>query len=153
MVLRPGDTAVDATCGNGHDTLFLAQAVGPSGHVHGFDIQEAALAATRERVGSGLPPGAAPRLALHATCHSRLQELAGSAVARVVAFNLGYLPGAGDKRIVTAASTTVAAVEAAFEVVMPGGLITILCYVGHPGGQEEYEAVRDLVAALSPSYW
>lgn len=39
QALRPGDTAVDATMGNGHDTLFLAQAVGPTGHVIGFDIQ------------------------------------------------------------------------------------------------------------------
>ena len=27
-VLRPGDAAVDATMGNGHDTLFLCEAVG-----------------------------------------------------------------------------------------------------------------------------
>ena len=30
-VLRPGDVAVDATVGNGQDTLFLAECVGPTG--------------------------------------------------------------------------------------------------------------------------
>lgn len=39
QVLRPGDVAVDATAGNGHDTLFLAQAVGPSGTVYAIDVQ------------------------------------------------------------------------------------------------------------------
>lgn len=44
-----------------------------------------------------------------------LQELVGSNVARVVAFNLGYLPS-GDKALTTNAATSVAAVEAALEV-------------------------------------
>jgi tRNA G37 N-methylase Trm5 len=44
--LLPGSVAVDATAGNGHDTLFLAGAVGPSGRVYAFDIQPAALEAT-----------------------------------------------------------------------------------------------------------
>ncbi|GLC45116.1 hypothetical protein PLESTB_001470000 [Pleodorina starrii] len=154
QVLLPGDTAVDATCGNGHDTLFMAQVVGPSGHVHGFDIQDAAIVATRERLESHLSAGGRlPALSLHRACHSRLQELCGSGVARVVAFNLGYLPGAADKRLITTTQSTLAAVEAALEVVMPGGVISILAYVGHPGGQEEYDAVRQLVSELSPSYW
>lgn len=38
-VCRPGDTVVDATCGNGHDTLCLARAVGRSGTVYAFDVQ------------------------------------------------------------------------------------------------------------------
>ena len=41
--VRPGDTVVDATCGNGHDTKWLAQAVGPSGRVFAFDIQVRSL--------------------------------------------------------------------------------------------------------------
>jgi hypothetical protein len=39
QVLRPGDTAVDATCGNGHDSLFMAQCIGPSGRLHAVDLQ------------------------------------------------------------------------------------------------------------------
>ncbi|PNW75213.1 hypothetical protein CHLRE_12g517550v5 [Chlamydomonas reinhardtii] len=140
--------------GNGHDTLFLAQAVGPTGHVIGFDIQEAATASTRERLESHLSAEVRPRLSLHTACHSRLQELAGSGRARVVAFNLGYLPGAPDKLVTTTSTnTTVEAVEAALEVVMPGGLITILSYTRHSGGLEEYEAVKALTSELSPSYW
>ena len=41
--LQPGDAVIDATCGNGHDTLFLSRLVGHEGHVWAFDVQEAAV--------------------------------------------------------------------------------------------------------------
>ena len=47
----PGETVVDATAGNGHDTLFLAEHVGEEGHVYAFDIQQAALNSTAKRLG------------------------------------------------------------------------------------------------------
>lgn len=46
-VVRPGDTVIDATCGNGHDTLELARLVcadNAPGYVYAFDVQEDALA-------------------------------------------------------------------------------------------------------------
>lgn len=49
-VITEGDTAVDATAGNGHDTLFLAQLVGDSGAVYAFDIQQQAVDATIGRL-------------------------------------------------------------------------------------------------------
>lgn len=52
---------------------------------------------------------------------------------RLVAFNLGYLPG-GDKGIITRSETTLLALEAAKRILMPGGLISLVVYVGHPGG-------------------
>lgn len=39
QVLQRGDTAVDATCGHGHDTLALAELVGPTGRVYALDLQ------------------------------------------------------------------------------------------------------------------
>lgn len=48
--VSPGDIAIDATVGNGHDTLFLAQLVGEKGHVFGFDIQAEAIQKTTERL-------------------------------------------------------------------------------------------------------
>ena len=47
-VLREGDLAVDATAGNGHDTVFLAQAVGETGKVFAIDVQAAAIGSIRE---------------------------------------------------------------------------------------------------------
>ena len=45
--IKPGDTVADFTMGNGHDTLWLSQTVGPEGHVYAFDIQQQALDSTR----------------------------------------------------------------------------------------------------------
>lgn len=132
QMLQPGDVCVDATCGNGNDTLFLANAVGPSGTVHAIDIQQAAVDATKQCIEAALPAGHRPTLHLHRSCHSRMQELVGSNVASLVCLNLGYLPKA-DKAVTTTATASVAAVEAAFEVVRPGGLISVMCYTGHPG--------------------
>lgn len=42
-LVSPGDTVVDATCGNGHDTLALARLVGPHGCVIALDIQVSAV--------------------------------------------------------------------------------------------------------------
>ena len=48
--LEGGEVVVDATAGNGHDTLFLARQVGPSGTVYSFDVQEEAIGLTRSRL-------------------------------------------------------------------------------------------------------
>src|SRR5690554_5806139 len=41
-LIKNDDLVIDATIGNGHDTLFLAKLV-PQGHVYGFDIQKEAV--------------------------------------------------------------------------------------------------------------
>ncbi|KAA8527192.1 hypothetical protein F0562_008579 [Nyssa sinensis] len=71
---------------------------------------------------------------------------------RLVAFNLGYLPG-GDKAIITASETTLLALEAAKRILAPGGLISIVVYVGHPGGREEYETVQAFASGLAVENW
>ncbi|WP_235597825.1 methyltransferase domain-containing protein, partial [Geobacillus stearothermophilus] len=50
QAVNEGDIAVDATVGNGHDTVFLAELVGERGHVFGFDIQAEAIATARARL-------------------------------------------------------------------------------------------------------
>jgi predicted methyltransferase len=131
QVLRPGDTAVDATCGNGHDTAFLAAAVGSSGTVHAFDIQQTALDQTRAAVGAGT--SSLPALHFHLASHADMLQHVDTSCARVVMFNLGYLPGS-DKGTTTQVDSTLAAVQAACEVLQAGGLCSVLCYTGHSGG-------------------
>jgi len=152
QILRPGDTVVDATSGNGHDALFLAKAVGPSGQVYAFDLQQTAIDSTINTVEQGVAPESRPKMHYVAQCHSNLQHAVGSHTARLVAFNLGYLPG-GDKSVITRQSSTLAAVEASFEVLHPGGLLSILAYTGHEGGPEEFSAVTALLEQLPPRYW
>ncbi|NBC19165.1 MAG: methyltransferase domain-containing protein [Bacteroidetes bacterium] len=151
--LHPGALAVDATVGNGHDTLMLADAVGPEGTVLGFDVQAEALHATRDRLRAA---GVADRVRLiqagHETLLDHLPDDARGAV-QAVTFNLGYLPGAADKSVITRPDTTLAALEAATEVLGPGGMITIVLYTGHPGGPEEADAVRARAQTLDQSHW
>lgn len=149
--LPVGGTAVDATAGNGHDTVFLARACGPAGTVHAFDLQEEAISATRARVRTaGLD-----NVVFHTCCHSQMAERLGARAAAcvdAVMFNLGYLPG-GDKSRITRPTSTLAAVECALALLRPGGLITVVCYPGHPGGAEEKEAVETLARNLDHLRW
>lgn len=43
-----GGNYIDATMGNGNDTLFLCRMAGKTGHVTAFDIQQQALEATEK---------------------------------------------------------------------------------------------------------
>lgn len=152
QALAPGDVAVDATAGGGNDAVFLAGLVAPGGVVHCFDIQAAALAATRARLERAGLGGLAR---YHAAGHEHLLEaLPAAQHGRVgaVAFNLGFLPG-GDPAIITRPPTTLAGLNAARAVLRPGGLLSVVCYTGHPGGLEEAQGVGDWCAALDFAGW
>lgn len=145
-VLEPGDIAVDATVGNGHDTLFLATCVGADGQVYGFDVQEEALASAKARLGEA---GVLERVTLWQAGHEQMGERLAMHRGQVkaVTFNLGYLPG-GDKERVTVTSTTLPALEAALDLLAPGGLVTAMLYSGHPQGKEEAQAVLEWAKGL-----
>lgn len=143
--VRPGDRVVDATCGNGQDTLFLARLVGGRGIVWSFDVQWEALVRARELLsGEGLDG----RVEFVHSGHERLSENIRGPLQAVV-FNLGFLPG-GDRTIRTEAGSSVAALEQAAEALGPGGIITISTYTGHPGGSEEGAAVEEWASSLRP---
>ena len=145
--IRRGDLAVDATVGNGHDTLFLARSVGPEGRVVGFDIQQEALDETRHRVQADAPETSLRLIhASHETMATHLGENAYGTVSAVM-FNLGYLPG-GDHSMTTTPDTTWPALDASVKLLRPGGLITVVAYTGHEGGEEEAQAVESWASAL-----
>jgi predicted methyltransferase len=146
--LRPGDVVVDATLGNGHDTLFLCRQVLPGGHVYGFDVQAAAVESTGKRL---LEAGVAAIdfslfQAGHETMPMRLPEGMREKLAAVM-FNLGYLPGS-DKQCITQTETTMVALKQAVEWVRPGGLVTVAVYPGHEGGAEEAERIAEWAGTL-----
>ncbi len=143
-VLLPGDLAVDATAGNGHDTVFLAERVGESGRVLAFDIQEQAVASAKARVEAA---GLAGRVEFFHASHSEISRHAGPGSAAAVVFNLGYLPG-GDHAVITRREETLAALSRSLEVLRAGGLLSVVCYPGHPGGEEESEAVLSWARGL-----
>lgn len=151
--LTDGGIAVDATVGGGNDTAFLAGLVGASGRVYGFDVQADALSRTRERLLAADSDGGDEmlrRVALFCESHDRMEAFVpADAHGRVsaVMFNLGYLPG-GDHRLITRASSTIPALEAALRLLRAGGVATVVVYPGHPGGGAEAAAVADWCAAL-----
>lgn len=130
-----GDIVVDATMGNGHDTQFLAELVGENGHVYAFDIQESAVANTKERLGDMYQA----RTTLFHKSHDKIAEsLPPETHGKVAAavFNLGYLPG-GDKSITTNGSSTIKAIEQLLSIMKDEGLIVLVVYHGHPEGKAE----------------
>ncbi len=148
--LFPGDMAIDATAGNGHDTHFLAQLTGPDGMVYAFDVQGGAIAATRQLLERWGVPGDSWNL-IHAGHETMLEAIPAiwHGRAGAVLFNLGYLPGS-DKSVTTGAATTVAAIRAALTLLRPGGILVAVLYTAHPGGKEEAQAVLDFCAGMQP---
>lgn len=139
-ILRPGDIALDGTAGKGRDTACLALAVGPSGHVHAFDVQPEAIASTRNLLEAA---GLLERVSLHLRSHAELADvLAPDQAGRlgVAIFNLGYLPG-GDASVITQPPSTDRAIRSAFAHLRPGGRLICVAYTGHPGGPEESDVV------------
>lgn len=146
--LSEGDFAIDATAGNGHDTAFLAARVGGSGRVFAFDVQPEAIAATEARLSETGLQNATLFQKSHADLKTVLPpDLCGHVAA--VMFNLGYLPG-GDHAVVTETGSTLAAIDAALLVLRGSGVLTILAYPGHAGGDTETTAVARHLDRLAP---
>jgi hypothetical protein len=149
-VLFDGALAVDATVGNGYDTLFLAHRVGPHGTVLGFDVQKAALAGAREMLKF---VGSMGRVSLIHDSHSHLENyLPPGALIQAAMFNLGYLPR-GNRGIITHPDTTIPALKALLRHLAANGRITVLAYRGHQGGIPEYEEVRKFLEDLPDTEW
>lgn len=147
--LQQGQIAIDATAGNGHDSLFLARTVGPTGKVFIFDVQQSALDSTRSRlVAAGIPQACFELLhrgheALAQTIPAELKGL-----VQTIMFNLGYLPGS-DRSLITRTETTLFAITAGLEWLASRGVMTVVVYPGHEGGADESRHVAELAGRLS----
>ena len=138
QVITKDDVVVDATMGNGHDTLFLAKL---AKQVYAFDIQEQALEKTSQRLQEAGLSNAELILQGHETVDQFVTEV------KAAIFNLGYLPSA-DKSIITQPQTTIEALDKLCQLLVKGGRIAIMIYYGHEGGDIERDAVLDFVSQL-----
>lgn len=141
--ISEGDTVVDFTMGNGHDTLWLSRKVGESGKVYAFDVQQQALdssAALLER------EGAPKNYTLIKASHHLVKDYVEGPITAGM-FNLGYLPGS-DKSVTTLHETTIPAIEAAIDLLADGGGLLIAVYPGHAEGAIEGELINDLLSKL-----
>ena len=138
QVITKEDIVVDATMGNGHDTLFLAKL---AKQVYSFDIQKQALEKTSQR----LQEAGLTNVELLLQGHETVDQFVTEAKAGI--FNLGYLPSA-DKNIITQPQTTIQALEKLCQLLVKGGRIAIMIYYGHEGGDIERDAVLNYVSQL-----
>lgn len=138
---------VDATVGNGKDTLFLSSLLGEKGKIYGFDIQEKAVLTTKNLLQE---QGVKKDVVLFQQSHENFSIITED--IDLFIYNLGYLPGS-DKSITTKGKTTVTSLLSAINKLKKGGAISLLCYVGHEEGKKEYEAVSSFVTTLDSNQW
>lgn len=137
--------AVDATVGNGNDTLFLANLVGEQGCVYGFDVQKIAAETTYQKL---YEHNLYQRVELILDTHAKIDNYVTNKID-VAMFNLGYLPG-GDKSLITNSTSTTEAIYKTISQLNSNGILTILCYPGHPSGDKEAKDVYKLLQQYSP---
>lgn len=143
MSVSDGDIVVDATAGNGHDTLFLANLVGDDGYVYAFDVQKEAVDATLHRL---LDNALEHRAIVLKDGHENVANYIHKPVSAAI-FNLGYLPGSNHE-IVTKPITTIQAIESLLKLLKVGGMIVLVVYHGHEGGKDERDEVIRYVSNL-----
>jgi len=139
-VIKPGDVVIDATVGNGNDTLKLSNAVGKTGVVYGFDIQKEAIESAKQQ------PYKHDNLIFLNESHSCMDKHIKENVGAVF-FNLGYLPG-GDHSISTKCETTLPAIGKALSLLTPGGIVVLVIYRGGDSGFLESESVVNYLKTI-----
>lgn len=148
--LQEGDVAIDATCGNGHDTLFLAEL--PLSSLYSIDIQPTAIRNTKELLVNNLNKKALKKVIVSQISHDDLKKIPLPKPPSLIVYNLGYLPG-GDKTITTSVKSTLSSVHSALSILSQRGAISITCYPGHEEGRREEEKLLIFSKALPSNEW
>ncbi|MBN2694267.1 class I SAM-dependent methyltransferase [bacterium] len=151
--INSNSIAIDATCGNGNDTIYLSEKVKK---VFAFDIQKNAIETTLDRFKvkySDLKietksdkESSFLNVTLINDGHENILNYITETVDFVI-FNLGYLPN-GDKKISTKFETTEKAIESSFKLLKSGGKIIIVVYWGHEDGQIESRYLKNYLESF-----
>jgi hypothetical protein len=154
QLIKTGDSVIDATCGNGHDTLKLCQLALSidKGKVYAFDIQLQAIHSTSQFLDANLSLAFRMRVDLQHRCHSSFPDSIEKESIKLIVYNLGYLPG-GNKTFTTQKKTTLESLQQAQELLQPGGVISVTCYPGHAEGGQEQDTLLKYVTQFSPKKW
>jgi hypothetical protein len=156
--VKRGDIVIDATCGRGHDSVQLANLVfgaspsvhlvqdatvsQPCGELHCVDVQQEAIASTQAAL---MQAGFAEGVSYHCQSHARFPSTIQRGSVSAVVYNLGYLPK-GNKEVISTPESSVASINAATELLLPNGFISVLAYRGHAGGNPEYTSIISNIA-------
>ena len=143
-IVQKGDIVIDATMGNGYDTIYLGNLVGENGKVYAFDVQEEAIKSTKKKVERD---NMTERVELILDGHQNLDKYVKEEVSGVV-FDLGYLPRAKHV-VITKPDTTLEAIKKSLKLLKPNGIISIAAYIGHEGGLEEKNYICEYLDNLN----
>jgi tRNA G37 N-methylase Trm5 len=147
-LVQANDIIIDATSGNGHDTLFLAELL-KTGKIYALDIQPQALENTKAKLEKSTLTCAVEYICgSHATFPSNIAPN----TVRLIVYNLGYLPG-GDKTLTTETSSTLTSLQNDLPLLTKGGALSIMLYPGHEEGEKEANAVLAFANNLPKSEW
>lgn len=142
--VKNGDIVVDATMGNGNDTLFLAELVGNEGKVYSFDIQNIALENTEKRLKE---MNMENRVKVILDGHENLDKYIQGKI-KLVIFNLGYLPNACHE-VTTKSETTLLAIKKSLNILEKHGIVILVIYHGHEEGKREKKAIEEFTSCLN----
>lgn len=135
--------AIDATAGNGWDSLFLAVNTPNNAIIYSFDIQKSALVKTRDLLAEH---SVLSKVKLIQDNHENIARHIVDQID-VAMFNLGYLPGE-NHNVTTQAITTIKSVKETLALLSLGGFLTLIAYPGHESGQIEFDEVEKLLKML-----
>ena len=147
QVVKPGDYVIDATCGNGHDTVLLSRVAGETGKVYAFDVQAEAIENTKMR----LAAESLSNVELILDSHDQISQYVDQPITAAI-FNLGSLPGS-DKEVITKPTQTIEAIKQIIDRLKQGGILVCVVYHGHPGGEEEKNALLDYFTKFDQKYF
>ena len=143
-IVRDNDIVVDATIGNGKDTLFLSNIV-KNGKIFGFDIQKEALENTKKLLDENNIINYELFNVSHELILDKLNEYKNK--ISLVLFNLGYLPN-GDKTITTNYKSTIKAIDDSLKLLNNKGIIITVIYPGHEEGLIESIKIKEYLNKL-----
>lgn len=146
---QTGGLYVDATMGNGNDTVFLCELAGEMGEVFAFDIQAQAVEATKKLLEEH---NVSTKHRLILDGHEHMDNYLSEGSADVICFNFGYLPG-GDHAIATKASTSIMAIEKGLKILKSGGMMCLCVYSGGDTGFEEKDCILNYLKELAPKQY
>jgi tRNA1(Val) A37 N6-methylase TrmN6 len=144
--VKQGDLCIDATAGNGNDTLLLCELVGEQGKVLAFDIQEQAVTNTRKRLEES---GVLKQVEVLLESHTNMSRYAEPDSVSCIVFNFGYLPG-GDHALATKKDSSIEAIREGLSLLKKGGMMSLCIYSGGDSGFEERDAILEELKMLDP---
>ena len=142
--LPKGGFAIDATAGNGGDTLLLCESVGETGKVFAMDIQQQAVGNTMELLRQ---KGWLDITQIVQDSHANLLQYVQPESADCVVFNFGWLPG-GSHEVFTQKESSLEAIRQGLECLKPGGIMSLCVYYGRNNGYEERDGILEYVKTL-----